>query len=312
MSMKMQRGISIIEVMVTLAIAMVILLAVTRAYLSGFYTQQTQVDVTRLNESMRFAFDLVSKELRKAGYRNSWQLGSVSSNTFCSTPAAGTAISLLQGLNDPATINPAAASMAGTTWSISNRSDVLRVSYYGDVALATGGSAPVLDCQGYPAVAGSMSADTLFVANDASNNNEPTLFCHTTNASNVGTTNPGTTNPMPLVAGVESMQLLYGEDTDGDGIINRYVPWQLLTNSDNVLSVKLSVVVRSPNGVAVTSAQPTFNHFSSGPAGSLLYAYPSVTNGDPGAIFTPVAADRRIRQMLSTEIAVRNYRWCGA
>jgi hypothetical protein len=203
-------------------------------------------------------------------------------------------------------INPTQTNvLGGTGTAIVNNSDVLRVRYYGDLLPAIGGSSSVLDCQGYPVTASNMTVDTLYVAQDGANNNEPTLYCFTTN---IGNPNAATGTALPLVSGVESLQLLYGEDTDGDGVINHYVPWDLLanvSNPDNVLSVKVSVVVRSTRDVALTPNRPTFNHFS-----STAVAYPSIVNNDAGAVFTPAAADRRLRQIFSTEVAIRNYRYC--
>ena len=58
--------------------------------------------------------------------------------------------------------------------------------------------------------------DTIYVAADPANNNEPTLFCNTDNPAGPGN--------LALIPGVETMQLLYAEDTDGDTVANRYVP----------------------------------------------------------------------------------------
>ncbi len=130
---------------------------------------------------------------------------------------------------------------------------------------------------------------TFFIAADTSNNNEPALFCYTTNAAASGN--------VPLVPGVESMQMLYGEDTDGDGTINRYVPASTAVTVSNVRSIMLSLVTRTPNAKAVDNTARTFNHFGTN--------YDSAANSDPGSVFT-APADRRTRQQFSTTIALRN------
>lgn len=295
-----QRGFTIVELMVAILIGLILMLAVSKAYLSGLGTQRAQTDVTRLNETARFAFDLLSREARKAGYRNTWQLGSTAGN-FCSSNATG---SLLAGFNvnsSTQTINPNAANFSGATFTVANSSDVLRVRYYGD----SDGS--ILDCHGYPVAQAQLVDETLFIAQDPNNNNEPTLYCNTTNPAPAVTNHPGS---LPLVAGVESLQLLYGEDTDSDGVVNRYMPWGAVT-ADNVLSMKTSIVVRSPNDIDPTPnpVARTFNHFS-----TTGFTYQAATNTDTGAIFTVPATDttiRRIRMMLSTEISFRNFRYCG-
>ena len=48
-----------------------------------------------------------------------------------------------------------------------------------------------------------------------------------------------------LVEGVEDMQILYGEDTDGNGIPDTYVPANGVANMENVTSVRVELQVRS-------------------------------------------------------------------
>jgi hypothetical protein len=146
---------------------------------------------------------------------------------------------------------------------------------------------------------GQLVEDTLYVAPDPNNSNEPALWCHTSNPPPAGEA-----ASQPMVSGVESLQILYGEDTDADGIINHYVPAQLVASFDNVISVKVSLVARSANAVSAgVPAGKTYYHFGS------AYVDPG---GSAGAQFTP-AADNRLRlpQPLSTEIAVRNFSNCS-
>lgn len=308
MNAKTQNGLSLIELMIAITIGLVLMLALTQVYMSGFYTRRTQDDMAEVNETTRFSFDLLSRELKKAGFRNAWAVSTSTPDLLCA--AAPTNLGALLGINDPTTINPATADFTGATQvSVSNLSDALRVRYYGEnftnsgsaISTPNAGTAALLDCQGYPIAQNQLVEDTLYVAQDPNNGNEPTLFCHTSNPSPVvGTTHPG---PLPLVSGVESLQLLYGEDTDANGIIDRFVPWNKVVNPDHILSVKVSTVVRSPNRVAINSPTTAFQHFNS--------QYPSTANSDSGAVFTPPSpSDNRIRQMLSTEIAVRNFSAC--
>ena len=288
-----QKGFSLIEFMIAITISMFIMLGVSVAWQTAFSTQLTQTDASRLNETIRFAMDLLSREIKQAGLINTVNT-SLSESNFCSTTGVGAAIT---GINDPATINPLVAGInfAGATVTIPNKSDAIRVRYYGEDT--TAGTEATTDCIGNTAPNGTLIEDTLYVAADPSNSNEPTLWCHTSNPNSAGAP------AQPMVAGIESLQLLYGEDLDQDGIINHYVPWQMVTNPDNVLSVKISIVARSPNAVSIqVPAGKIYRHFGS------AYTDPGGTAGtqftDPG--------DRRIRlpQPLSTEIAVRNFSHC--
>lgn len=312
-----ETGYSLVEFMVAITISLIIMLAVAIAWQSGFKTQQTQSDVSRLNETIRFAMDLLSREIRQAGLINQ-HTTSKSESSFCNTGPVG---STIVGVDDPANINPAGAATAiprqlpAGAVQIQNKSDAIRVRYYGEDPNAgtTGISTNVSqDCLGYPVAAGALVEDTLYVAADPNNKNEPALWCNTSNA------NAGANSTLPLVAGVESLQLLYGEDISlpPDGIIDRYVPWQMVANPDNIYSVKVSIVARSPTDlVSVDTVAKTFYHFggaTAGVAGSIgsIATYTDPKGASAGTIFiAPI--DKRLRlPPMSTEIALRNFPNC--
>jgi len=291
--------------MVAIAISMIILLAITIAWQSGYATQRAQTDTSRLNETVRFAIDLLSREIKQAGFVS--KAATLPEFNFCSTGTTGTTMA---GVNDPVTIN---ATLAGTNFSgagvtVANLSDAIRVRYYGDDSGAGGVSGSTTsssDCLGNIVPNGRLIEDTLYVAVDPNNNNEPALWCHTSNPPPAGEA-----ASQPMVSGVESLQILYGEDTDADGIINHYVPAQLVTNFDNVLSVKVSIVARSANTVSAgVPAGKTYYHFGTPASTADTYVDPG---GTAGAQFTPPADNRlRLPQPLSTEIAIRNFSNCS-
>jgi type IV pilus assembly protein PilW len=272
---------------------------VTQAYVSSIATQRSQTDQTRLNESARFAFDLIGKTIRKAGYRNTYALypatATAFAQEFCATSTVGRQ---LFGANDTSSIDPAASDFSGSTVATLNNSDVLRTRYYGEDNIAgTATDNSVLDCQGNAVRRGTLVEDTLYIAADNSNNNEPTLYCNTTSSGSIA-----------LVPGVESMQILYGEDTDNDGIINRYIPASTVTATqwDRILSVRVGIVVRTPNPVSNDNSVKKFNLFgtSYAPGGT-------PPGGDSGSVFSsPNPGDRRVRLMYTTEFALRNYPQC--
>lgn len=286
---------------------MIILLAVSIAWQSGYVTQRAQSDASRLNETVRFSIDLLSREIKQAGFINKFSSGTKpAERTFCfATPT----FAAIAGVNDPATINPATTGInfSGAGVTVLNSSDAIRVRYYGDdvgVGGVAGGTSVTSDCFGNPiqnpaaSTPAQIIEDTLYVAPDPNNNNEPALWCQTSNPASAAAPS------QPMVSGVESMQILYGEDLDLDGIINRYVPAQLVTNFDNVLSVKLSIVARSANAVSVgVPAGKIYFHFGNS------YVDPG---GTTGTQFTGPADNRlRLPQPLSTEIAIRNFSNCS-
>ncbi len=92
---------------------------------------------------------------------------------------------------------------------------------------------------------------------------EPALFRQSV-SNNAGVT--GTTAD-ELVEGIEDMQILYGEDTSGDGNADYYVPFDEVTDDDDIISIRVSLLVRSIEDsivqggqtLAFNGANPTFN-----------------------------------------------------
>lgn len=319
MNRLLEKGFSLIEFMIAIAISMIVLLAVSIAWQSGFSMQQAQTDNGRLNETVRFAIDLLSREIRQAGLIN--KATNPPELNFCSTAATLAAVA---GINDPASgvasIDPTikGTNFAGNAITVLNLSDAIRVRYYGEDANAggvAGGTALSTDCLGNTVPGRTLVEDTLYVATDPNNNGEPALWCYTSNPTSAAVT------PQPIVSGVESLQILYGEDLDSDGIINHYVPAQLVTSFDNVLSVKVSIIARSANAVTTGSTvAKTYYHFGA------TYADPGGTSGAQVCVNPPagntqcvaatqavISNDNRLRlpQPVSTEIAIRNFSNCS-
>lgn len=97
-----------------------------------------------------------------------------------------------------------------------------------------------------------------------------------------------------LVDGVESMKILYGEDTDGDGVANIYRTPANVTNWQNVVDVRLGLVTRTPGNVDQNPDSKQYHLLGlSGSSGS-LDAF-----GPPN--------DKRRRWVFSSTIRVRNH-----
>lgn len=88
-----------------------------------------------------------------------------------------------------------------------------------------------------------------------------------------------------LVDGVETMQVLYGIDSDGDGAVDAYQTAGAVTDWAEVAAVRVALLIRSPEEYGTEVDQATYN-----------------VNG---TIFDPVD-DRRIRQVFTTTIGLRN------
>lgn len=101
----------------------------------------------------------------------------------------------------------------GLTQALSTASDVIEISYESTT-----------DCLGNSS--GGTATDRYYI-------DGTTLMC-------LGN---GNVNAEPLADGIESMQILYGEDTDADKVANLYVSAGNVTAWTNVVSVRIALLV---------------------------------------------------------------------
>jgi type IV pilus assembly protein PilW len=99
---------------------------------------------------------------------------------------------------------------------------------------------------------------------------------------------PAAAAAQELVEGVESMQILYGLDTDGDRQVDSYVTATTVNDWDEVISVRISLLHRSPAN----------NALDVGTLDTRVYNL-------IGTRINPVD-DRRARQVATTTVGLRN------
>jgi len=87
----------------------------------------------------------------------------------------------------------------------------------------------------------------------------------------------------PVVEGVESLQILFGIDETGDRRIDRHVTADNVPDWRSVVAVRISLLLVSTENNVVEASQPVFFN---------------------GALQTPT--DRRLRQVMTTTVALRN------
>jgi len=95
-----QAGFSLVEIMVALVIGIMMLLGVSEIFLTGSRSGVTSSDLARVQESGRIALELVSKEVRRAGYK-----GCVNSATELKTGGITYPDDAITGGADNITIN---------------------------------------------------------------------------------------------------------------------------------------------------------------------------------------------------------------
>lgn len=106
----------------------------------------------------------------------------------------------------------------------------------------------------------------------------------------------GDNDGLELVEGVESMQVLYGEDTDAtpDNIPNRYVAASDVTDFANVVAVRVSILLRSVKELP----------WRTPPSPAKTYRLGGMD--DDTAVILTAPSDKRLRKVMSTTIKVRN------
>ena len=250
------RGFTLIELMVASALGMVLTLIVAQAFISSKESFKSVEQVSRLQEGARFAVATLGRVGRMAGY-----ISDPSQVTANSAP-------------NKASIYPTTArALTGVNGGGSN-SDEFTVRFQGSGTGTADGT--ILDCVGNEIKAGDMAVNRFYVATGA--NGRTSLFCDYS-------LNAGAATAVELVANVENMQVLFGEDTNADQTADVYRSAGSVVNMDNVVSIRVAFLMSTDDGVAVAAASRTFTLLTT-----------TVTS----------PTDSRIRRAFTTTIAFRN------
>lgn len=106
-----------------------------------------------------------------------------------------------------------------------------------------------------------------------------------------------------LIEGVESMQILYGEDMDADNIADRYVSATDVTNWSNISSIRIGFLIATPT--ATRSGKDTKDYTIAGSTISdTTDTSITMTTYSGGAIVHP--QDKKLRLSYTTTIKLRN------
>ncbi len=298
-----QTGFTLVELMVAMTIGLVITLAAI-ATLSMSRTGFTAADsTTQLRENARFATGLIKRIAMQAGYQDRTQTQAWTDDNI---------FGFNDGLFDSGA-TPVAANGNRTTGctfgdlSCQNGSDVLIVRFQGSSPSTSAGVADgsIINCAGVPqpevTVTGQRISSVFHVGRSAAG--EPTLMCSSGVGANWVT--------VPLVQGIESLQVLYGIDDPANGVLqtpsgeplnlaDSYLRADQMTaaNWTNVHSLRIGMVVRSAASTAVDRSAAALRHYF--PLGQ---GYAAAT--DPGSDITG-PNDGRVRLEITTTIHLRN------
>lgn len=247
--MKNSRGISLTEVMIAMLIGLFLLAGVAQVFFATkrSFTHETQVSS---NESeARFLIYYLERMVRIAGYR-----AEPSSNEkFPDFSALYTSVS------------PHVSATSATGF---NSSDSFTVRFQG----STDGT--ITDCLGDTVGNSDIAVNTFSI------NGSGQLECRAVNPT------AGTDTTEVITDNIEIMRVRLGEDTDGDGIANRYVtPDYSGLNNTNVVSIRISFVIATANNTGGIDDTSTYNVL--------------------GYVYNP-ANDTRTRRLHTQTIYMRN------
>lgn len=191
-----QSGMTLLELLISMSLGLLLLAGIGTIYVGSNQTYRVQEQNARIQESGRYALDVIGRSLRQAGYWNMPLAMDSDEMGFSGTPITGTA-------------------------------STVTVQYDG-----TGGS----DCSGTVVDVGAIVTDAF--DRDDSVPEQPTLEC----------------NGQPLVSNVEDLQFLYGIDTNGNNSANQYITTPNAAQSNQIVSVRVCVLIRSEDeGIASTN-----------------------------------------------------------
>lgn len=212
-----QPGFSLMEVMVGLSLSTLLMSGIVALLSGSVSAYRLQLSQDRLEESSRYARDVLVSHITQAGFQprpwqNQAQSGALTGESTDGDDVPGDRLSLQR-------------------WSNRN---------------CYGAENPVTDSSGQPAF---YLLQAQFHVNSRENlaitcRYGPGATQLTTQINNYG-----------LVEEVESMQLLYAEDTDDDGIADAWVRAQAWQREENIRSVKVALLLATTRKIAPDNNQ---------------------------------------------------------
>ncbi|AXE36895.1 PilW family protein [Chromobacterium phragmitis] len=206
MTARRQRGGSLIEVMVAIAIGLFLLSVLTMIFTSTRLTKTSQSGLAQLQDNQRTAMTLINSVAQAAGYYP--------------TPQTQTAAAALPASGSFA----AGQSVAGISGS-AGASDTLSVRFASTSADA------ILNCNG----SSNASANSQIYVNVFAINSANQLTCSVNGAA-----------AQVLVEGVSKMTVLYGVDENNSGSTTRYYPASALPAGATVRSLWITLTLVNP------------------------------------------------------------------
>lgn len=311
-----QSGLTLVELMIAITLGLMVLLAATGLLLSVKAAYIAQDQIEQIQETGRYATQVLARAIRQAGYqyRDAEQAAFAVDAELSANVIGLDATSLRK--------NGTALSSATSSGAV-NGSDVLALRFFGDDK-GNDVEGAILNCAGLVVPAVDENADPeqargwsiFFVAKDSAG--EPELRCKYQ-------TKNGGWNADAIARGVESFQVLYGIDTQGDAAPDRFMNADgvdrldagLALNGNNaerlrdlnrktywkkVRAVRFALLVRGGEAARDDAATDEYDLFDS--------TYSAMHAEDRGVHLTvaqmPPSTRTRIRKLFAQTIQLRN------
>ncbi|MBA3478576.1 MAG: PilW family protein [Lautropia sp.] len=236
---RLQTGFSLIELLISMLLSSLVILAVVGVYTGSRENYTTQDEVGRLQENMRIGSGIIERTFRQGNYKRfpaPRDQNPMLIAAFSFVPLAG----------------------ADGTGTSPGNSDMIEVRFNGSTDFATATpDGVVVDCMGAP-VASTVQANNRFMVRvDAGG--RPWLNCST----------DGGISWTPLIPDVEAMEVLYGLYTSENRSVSSFVTWNAVTDPTRVVAVKIHMLYRSnaeagmaPSTQTYPLAERTYGPFS--------------------------------------------------
>lgn len=317
-----QNGLTLVELMISITLGMLVVMATTALLVSSKASYLAQDEGSRIQETGRYAFDVLTRAVHQVAYEN-WDVDGAPMLV-----GAGYS-SNVRGL-DASSVKRATHGIDAPLQTSVNGSDVLALRFFG-VGNGSDGDGTVLNCAGFSVGAPASHANAeskrgwsiFYVATSA--HGEPELRCKyfgkTAWASDA------------IATGVESFQVLYGLDADSDSMPDRYVNATAInamddalilegataaakaidknrkTNWKKVMVVKIALLLRATANTGANAAPLQYDLFGSD------YSNAQGAN-DRGTRIReedlPIASRHRLRKVFMQTIHIRNSSAGGA
>lgn len=224
---RLAHGLTLIELMVSMTLGMFVVLAATAILMSSKAGYVAVDDGARLQETGRFAIEIITRNARQAAFEN-WD------RDDAPIVAADSISASIAGL-DNQTLGDSQPFISGATDAGAGvNNDVLALRYFGSGTGNTG-DGTVLNCAGFgvAAPATAAGADTergasvFYVGRNSSGVSE--LRCKYNSSAG------SSWQSEAIISGVDSFQVLYGLDMNGNGMPTRFVRANVINDLDRAV-----------------------------------------------------------------------------